>query len=109
MNTLILFSILITFQTPDWNQTDGIYYKELNGIFTLCQYIEGTGYVFSVDIADLGFADALDVASELRFLGKPDEDKGNIVWGFGHMKWTYGEIKIIFFFNQDRFWVEVRK
>ena len=106
MNTLILFSILITFQTPDWQQEDGIYFKELNGIFTLCQYIEGTGYVFSVDIADLGFADALDVITELQFLGTPALRKGGFERGFLYCEWNY-EHRIIFFFNYTRFRVEI--
>ena len=106
MNTLILFTILITFQTPDWNQTDGIYYKELNEIFTLVQYIEGTGYVFSVDIADLGFADALQITEELRFLGTPALRKGGFERGFLYCEWNY-EHRIIFFFNDVRFRVEI--
>jgi len=108
MNTLILFTILISFETPNWQQQDGIYYKEINEIFTLVQYIEGTGYVFSVDIADLGFADALDVCSELSFLGKPAIEKGSIIQGFYYVEFEH-EYRIIFFFNSVRFRLEIIK
>ena len=108
MNTLILFTILISFETPNWQQQDGIYYKEINEIFTLVQYIEGTGYVFSVDIADLGFADALDVCSELQFLGTPTFKKGGFEKGFLYVEWEH-EYRIIFFFNSVRFRLEIIK
>ena len=121
MNYLILFTILISFETPDWQSEDGIYFKELNEVFTLVQYIEGTGYVFSVDIADLGFADALDVINELQFkdclcqtypdphyLGIPDFKKGGFEKGFLYLEWGH-QHRIIFFFNNVRFRLEIIK
>ena len=108
MNTLILFTILITFQTPDWAEVDGIYYTYINNQFECVQYIPETGYIFYSDIEDVGLLDAMDAVDELWFLGTPTLRKGGFEKGFLYLEWKH-EYRIIFFFNDVRFRVEVWK
>lgn len=108
METLILFTILITFQTPDWQSEDGIYYKELDNQFTLVQYIPNTGYVFSKEIKEVTLLNCMDVLNELAFLGTPSRKVGGVDKGFLYMEWRH-EYKFVFFFNEYRFRLEITK